>query len=373
MSSALYRKYRPKDLSLLIGQEHIISVLKNAAAHNRIAHAYLFHGPRGTGKTTTARILAKIIECEKRANDAEFAKTGDPCNECSACLAIDKGHALDVVEIDAASNRGIDDVRDLKETISTLPTAYSHKVFIIDEVHMMTGAAFNALLKTLEEPPAHAVFILATTEFEKVPATIVSRTQRFYFKKLSLPNIVSKLEHIAREEKIPYEQGALEIIGRLADGGLRDAESLFDQIASLKGGVTRAHVESVVGKLNFEKISRMATALITQDRATALDMLHHTHAQGHDLFQFNRDVIEHVRRALSLRLNPELETLFSQELSQTELEGIKENAKNIDEKTHVKLLKDLIEAYTSMRYNPFPVVPFEVAIIENTKEAKGKK
>ena len=371
MSASSYRTYRPKDLTELVGQEHIITVLRNEAAADRIAHAYLLYGPRGTGKTTTARILAKIVTCEKRAKDAAFAKKGEPCNECQACLTIDAGQALDVVEIDAASNRGIDEIRNLKENIQTLPSSFSHKVFIIDEVHMLTPQAFNALLKTLEEPPAHVVFILATTEFEKVPATISSRTQRLHFHKLTLQEIVAKLEHIGKIENALSEREALEMIARLADGGLRDAESLFDQIASLKDGqVTVKNVERVVGAVDFNRIVDMSAALITGDRTRALDILYQVHGQGHNLFQFNKDVTEYVRRALSLSLNPSLEQWFAKELAQTELESIKKHAARINEKKHVKLVQDLITAYMQMRYNPFPIVPFEVAIIENTAEAK---
>jgi len=374
MSASSYRTYRPKNLAELVGQEHIITVLRNEAAANKIAHAYLFYGPRGTGKTTTARILAKIVNCQKRETDPVFAKKGEPCNECAACTTIDAGQALDVIEIDAASNRGIDEIRNLKENVQTLPSSLSHKVFIIDEVHMLTPQAFNALLKTLEEPPAHAVFILATTEFEKVPATISSRTQRLHFRKLTLQEIVAKLERIGAMENAISERPALEMIARLADGGMRDAESLFDQIASLKDGrVTVANVERVVGKVNFNRIVDMAAALIAGDRARALDILYHVHNEGHNLFQFNKDITEYIRRALSLSLNPSLEQWFTKELAQTELESIKEHAKQIDEKKHVKLVQDLITAYMQMRYNPFPIVPFEVAIIENTAHNNQKK
>ena len=356
-----------------MGQEHIITVLRNEAAADKITHAYLFYGPRGTGKTTTARILAKVVNCQKRATDPAFAKKGEPCNECQACATIDAGQALDVIEIDAASNRGIDEIRNLKENVQTLPSSFGHKVFIIDEVHMLTPQAFNALLKTLEEPPAHVVFVLATTEFKKVPATISSRTQRLHFHKLTLQEIVAKLERIGKMENAVSERPALEMIARLADGGLRDAESLFDQIASLKDGhVTVANVERVVGKVDFNRIVDMSAALIIGDRTRALDILYRIHNEGHNLFQFNKDVTEYIRRALSLSLNPSLEQWFAKELAETELKSIKEYAARMDEKKHVKLVQDLITAYMQMRYNPFPIVPFEVAVIENTAKVKEK-
>ena len=184
MAQALYRKYRPQKLDDVLGQETNVEILKNAAKAGRLGQAYIFYGARGTGKTTTARLIAKLLNCEKRRTDPEFAKLGEPCNECRECLAIDAQNSFDVVEIDAASNRGIDEIRNLKENIRTSPASRRHKVYIIDEAHMLTGAAFNALLKTLEEPPKHAVIILATTEFEKLPPTITSRAQRFVFKKL---------------------------------------------------------------------------------------------------------------------------------------------------------------------------------------------
>src|SRR5580704_16688214 len=229
---ALYRKYRPKKLEEVLGQETNVEILRNAARSGRLGQAYIFYGPRGTGKTTTARLIAKLLNCEKRRTDPEFAKLGEPCNECRECLAIDAQNSFDVIEIDAASNRGIDEIRNLKENIRTSPASAEYKVYIIDEAHMLTGAAFNALLKTLEEPPKHAVIILATTEFEKLPPTITSRAQRFVFKKLSKAVIAAKLATEAREENIAIDEDALELIAAAGEGSVRDAESLLDQIAS---------------------------------------------------------------------------------------------------------------------------------------------
>ncbi|MFA6353074.1 MAG: DNA polymerase III subunit gamma/tau, partial [Candidatus Paceibacterota bacterium] len=332
------------------------------------SHAYLFYGSRGTGKTTIARIFSKIINCQKRQEDENFAKQGEPCGECHACLQVEEGRALDVVEIDAASNRGIDEIRNLKENIKTLPSYLKYKIFIIDEVHMLTPQAFNALLKTLEEPPAHAVFILATTEYDKLPPTIVSRTQRFHFRKLTLQEIIKKLSFIAKEEKVEYEKEALEMIAFLAEGSLRDAESLFDQIVSMKGkNITVEYVESILGKVDFLKTIKMADLVIKKDLQKSLEFLYEINSQGYNLFQFNKDLTEYLRRVLSLHLNPELEKIFEKELAESQIKEIKKHSAKIDTDEQIKLIKALITAYSQMKYNPFPLVPFEIAIIENLK------
>ena len=365
---AIYRKYRPKTLSEIFGQEETVKILQTASAEGKISHAYLFYGSRGTGKTTTARIFTKIVNCQKRQEDSDFFKKGEPCNQCGACRQIDEGRALDIVEIDAASNRGIDEIRDLKENIKTLPAYYKYKVFIVDEVHMLTPPAFNALLKTLEEPPAHVIFILATTEYEKLPATIVSRTQRFHFRKLTLREIVKKLSFICQKEEIKSEPEALEMIAYLAEGSLRDAESLLDQIISLKGKtVTVEYVEMILGKVGFAKTIKMADLLVKKDLKGALEFLYEINNQGHNLFQFNKDLTEYLRRTLSLHLNPQLEKWFEKEIAQSQIKEIQKHAVKIEPEYLIKLIQSLIEAYAQMRYNPFPMVPFEIAIIENLK------
>lgn len=366
---AIYRKYRPKNLGDLLGQEHIVEILRNASRQEKFAHAYLFFGPRGSGKTTTARLIAKLINCEKRQSDKKFKDEGEPCNECRPCLEINAGHALDVIEIDAASNRGIDEIRDLQEGVRLSPTSYKNKVFIIDEVHMLTRDAFNALLKTLEEPPAHAVFILATTEYEKVPATISSRSQRFHFRKLNLNEIINKLKMIIKLEKLKVADDAIELIAALAEGSLRDAESLLDQITSLDQNVELVDVEKIAGKIGYKKTAALAEFLLKNDLQGALNYLNEIDQDGYNLVQLTKDVIHYLRRVLTLKMNPKMEDLYKKELTSEEIKFLKEHTGLIHETKHITLLKSLIRAYGEMRYSPFAIVPLEVAIIENLSQS----
>lgn len=364
---AIYRKYRPKTFEDLLGQEHIVEIFRNAARQDKFAHAYLFFGPRGSGKTTTARLIAKLANCEKRQSDKSFKQKGEPCNQCQACTAIDSGHALDVIEVDAASNRGIDEIRNLQEGVRASPTSLRNKVFIIDEVHMLTREAFNALLKTLEEPPAHAIFILATTEYEKVPATISSRAQRFHFRKLALNEILKKLQLIIKSEKLRVADDALELIAALAEGSLRDAESLLDQITSLDQDVELKDVERIAGKIGYKKTAQLAEYLLKNNLENALNYLNEIDQDGYNLVQLNKDLIHYLRRALTLKMDPKIEELYKKELTKDELAHLKSHAGLLNEQKHIALLKSLIRAYSEMRYSPFAIVPLEVAIIENLK------
>ncbi len=369
---AIYRKYRPKKLEDVLGQETIVQILKNAARTGRLAHAYLFSGPRGSGKTTTARLIAKIANCQKRQTDEKFKQLGEPCNECQACKEIDNGTAMDVIEIDAASNRGIDEIRDLKEGIRLSPSSYAYKVFIIDEVHQLTKEAFNALLKTLEEPPKHAILILATTEFEKVPATISSRTQRFNFKKVSLREIANKLEKICKLEKIAYAGAALELIAEAAEGSFRDAESLLDQIAGLESKIEVESVEKTLGRVGFSRVSDLAELVIIGELEKALAYINKINEEGYNITQFNKDLIHYFRKILALKFAPILEKDFRQILTDNEVNKLKEHTNLISsiaaQTKAINLVKSLIQAYTEMRYSPFAIVPLEVAIIENLKD-----
>jgi len=364
----MYRKYRPRLLGDLLGQETIVHILGNAAKQERLAHAYLFYGPKGTGKTTTARIVAKIANCEKRASDKKFREKGEPCNTCRPCTEIDTGHALDVIEIDAASNRGIDEIRSLKESIKLSPTSYSHKVFIIDEAHQLTKEAFNALLKTLEEPPEHVIFILATTEYEKVPATISSRTQRFHFKKLSLPEIVSKLKTIVKAEKLAIDDDALELIASSAEGSVRDAESLLDQLTSLENTVHLESVEHIIGKIGFKRIAELVDAILDNDLKKSLTFINTLHTDGYNVVDLTKELIHYLRRVISLSCDETLISLFSQELTERELTFITEHSKKVNLEKHIPLIRSLIEAYSQMRYSPFVTIPLEVTLIEHLQK-----
>jgi DNA polymerase-3 subunit gamma/tau len=368
MALAIYRKYRPRIFEDLLGQENISRILKNAASQNKFSHAYLFSGPRGSGKTTAARLIAKTANCLTRQKNAEFAKKGEPCNFCLACLGIDQGQALDVIEIDAASNRGIDEIRNLKESVRLSPTSSFKKIFIIDEVHMLTKEAFNALLKTLEEPPEHVILILATTEFEKIPATIVSRTQQFHFQKIPLIQIQDKLKKISESEKMEISAGALELIAASAEGSFRDAESLLDQLLSFgyqKIGVDE--VEKMVGKVTLSKIAAFAEILLKEKPEEALKKLAEIEDGGYNLAQFAKDLIHYLRKVLVLKFEPSLEKAFGEELTLEALKKIKEHSHLAQEK-HLELLKALIKAYSQMRYSQFPIIPLEVAIIEGLKK-----
>lgn len=296
MSQALYRKWRPQRWDEVVGQDHIVQTLRNAVRAGRVAHAYLFAGPRGTGKTTTARLLAKAVNCE--APSAEDR----PCNRCAHCRAVVEGRYLDLIEIDAASNTSVEDVRDLREKINFAPNEGTYKVYIVDEAHMLSTAAFNALLKTLEEPPAHAIFVLATTEVHKIPATVLSRCQRHEFRRLPLAVVVDYLRRKLDEEGLEVEAGVLELASRQATGSLRDAISLLDQLASAGGPITLERAEAVLGTAAGEAVRQVVEALIGRDAAAGLTWINKALDGGADPRQFARQVVDMLRSVLLARM-----------------------------------------------------------------------
>ncbi|MBN1258403.1 DNA polymerase III subunit gamma/tau [Candidatus Peregrinibacteria bacterium] len=293
---SLYLKYRPQDFKTVVGQDHVVQTVQNALKHGALSHAYLFAGPRGTGKTSMARIIAKALNCLSPAANCE------PCNQCAICEGINQARLVDLIEIDAASNRGIDEIRDLREKIVFAPSQAKTKVYIIDEVHMLTKEAFNALLKTLEEPPSHAYFILATTEAHKIPETIVSRCQQFTFKRIGMDDIVQRLKKIAIEEKVEADADALKLIARIANGGLRDAIGLFEQMV-IDGVIRYEHVAKNLGLTGPVLIETFFRSLMEKEPMKALAAIHDIHAQGQNLIQFTAELIAYLREQMLLSLD----------------------------------------------------------------------
>ena len=313
MYQALYRKYRSQTFGQLVGQQVVARTLRQAVEQDKISHAYLFSGPRGTGKTSVAKIFAKAMNCPNQVN-------GEPCNDCYICEAITNGSLEDVIEIDAASNNGVDEIRDIRDKSTYAPSLAKHKVYIIDEVHMLSTGAFNALLKTLEEPTENVVFILATTELHKIPATILSRVQRFEFKSIKLPDIVHHLESILATEGIAYEADAVQIIARRAEGGMRDALSILDQALSLTAGseLTTEIAEEITGSISLAALDQYVAAILAHDATTALDQLAIIFDNGKNMARFVTDLLQYLRDLLIVQTggeNTHASDLFAANLS----------------------------------------------------------
>ena len=362
----LYRKYRPQSFSEVIGQDHVVQTLKNAVEGNLISHAYLFSGPRGSGKTTLARILAKAVNCKN-------PKKGEPDNTCEYCLEIAQGKALDFVEIDAASNRGIDEIRDLKEGIRFAPARLKYKVFVIDEAHQLTKEASNALLKTLEEPPSHAIFILATTEANRMIPTISSRCQRFDFRKLSIKEIVGRLKDVAGKEKVTIEDAALEVLAAHAGGSLRDAESLLDRILTFHQGKKTIGVTALQELLGIVDIHILATfvdLLISKQTAEAIDFLNENLEKGMDPQEFAKNLVEYLRRMLILKFNDEIQDTIAPGFTKEQQAKLGELTKNIEGKFLTNTLKLFMQAEQDMKYANIIQLPLELATIESIEESK---
>ena len=377
MYRALYRKWRPQRFEDVVGQRAIVTALKNQITANRVGHAYLFTGVRGTGKTTCAKIFAKAVNCLHPVN-------GDPCGECEICRGIDNGSILDVVEMDAASNNGVDDIRDLRDETAYTPSACKYKVYIIDEVHMLSTAAFNALLKTLEEPPAHVIFILATTEIQKVPATILSRCQRYDFTRIGPEDIARRVEYIAGEEKLELTPDGAELIARLADGALRDALSILDTCAGVTAKIDADVVRRMAGVTDRSYLFRISDALEAQDGAAALAQLAQLRQQSVDVKRLTEELIAHYRalmlaalpggQALLSGVSPEEEALYLEkgpQLGQREAirairalgSALEHMTRGSDQRIELELaLFSLSEPPQQMQAVPVQAVPARVAV-----------
>ena len=352
---ALYRKWRPDNFANLVGQDHVSRTLANAIKSGRIGHAYLFTGPRGTGKTSTAKILAKALNCEQ-------GPTVEPCNQCEACQRINSGNSMDVFEIDAASNRGIEAIRDLRENVKFAPVNGRYKVYIIDEVHMLTSEAFNALLKTLEEPPAHVVFIMATTEVYKVPATIQSRCQRYDFKRITIEDIFNRLKTVVADMDIEVEDDALRMIAVKADGGMRDALSILDQcIALSEQSLTIDRVQQLLGLVGKEWLDKLVGALQSKDAATVLTMVDEIIRAGKDLQQVLGELGIHFRGLMIFKAAGLVDGVDY--YSQTD-ESIKKQAAGFTQEQIVWIIRRVHEAANEVKWSPQPRIAVEAALLE---------
>ena len=360
--TALYRKFRPAEFEDVKGQDHIITTLKNQIKADRIGHAYLFCGTRGTGKTTVAKIFAKAVNCEHPVD-------GSPCGECTMCKNIAAGTSMNVIEIDAASNNGVDNIREIREEVSYRPTEGRYKVYIIDEVHMLSIGAINALLKTLEEPPSYVIFILATTETHKIPITILSRCQRYDFKRISIETITARLEELMKAENINVEDKALRYIAKAADGSLRDALSLLDQCLAFYLGqdLKYDNVLEVLGAVDTEVFSRLLRMVLAADTTGCIRLLEDLIMQGRDLGQFVVDFVWYLRNLLLIKTSEDAQDVI--DMSSDNLALLKEESGLIDDDTLMRYIRIFSELSNDVKYSTQKRIMIEIALIKLTHPA----
>ena len=357
----LYRKYRPKDFSEVVGQDHIVAVIRRQVESGRVAHAYLFSGPRGIGKTTVARIIAKAVNCEHAA--IKGAKK-PPCNECPSCLAFNAGQAMNLIEIDAASNRGIDEIRELREAVRFAPVSGGTKVYIIDEVHQLTKEAFNALLKTLEEPPSHVVFVLATTELDRVPPTITSRTQHFDFRRPRLDIIGKRLMVIAKREGFTLEPAAADIVAFAAEGSVRDAESMLGKIMAVEDAtITEAEVEEILGIPKRAALLQLFNHIGERELKPALELVNRLYHDGYEMEYLLKMMVTFFRDALLAKTDPSFNLASAGSLLPHEGDDLTKRLETYSPSDLANALGGLIDALASVKRTPIPQLPLELALI----------
>jgi len=354
--TALYRKFRPLKFDEIVGQEHIVRTLKNELINDRVGHAYLFNGGRGTGKTSAAKILARAVNCLN-------PKDGEPCNECAVCKAALEGSLTDIVEMDAASNNSVEDVRAIRDEVNFLPTVAKYRVYIIDEVHMLSTGAFNALLKTLEEPPAHVKFILATTEPQKLPATILSRCQRFDFKKISNDNIEKRLNFVCEQSNIDITPEAKKLIAILAEGAMRDALSILERCMQEEGKITEDLVKELVGIPKTESVNKITKSILQKNTEDALGAINEIISEGKDISNFLWEIIKYVKDILVFKTNTKLEIY-----SEAEKNQIKELADSTTKERLISMIYELSNLQNDMKWSSQKLIMFQVTIIKLCNE-----